>query len=319
VTAILSSFDDRRIDAVKPKSTSHRDNRAAFDAGYSMLQLIAENSLDLLSVQSARGEFVYTSPNVTQLLGWTPAELRGVSIFALVHPDDVDRVAAAQSNHAERKEVRVRYRIKCSNGELRWVESRSRKTFDRAYVVAMTRDVEEEVAELRHLEQLATHDPLTNLPNRRGIEAALQSELERSCRQGISLTLAFFDIDRFKRINDTHGHERGDRVLLDVSRCVTQAKRSYDVLGRWGGDEFMLLMSDTRCDEAVDIVQRIRHASSCELPGITISFGISCNTDANSPEELIAQADAALYRGKRIGGNRIVTWRAGSPAEESSD
>lgn len=297
---------------------AQRDSRFAFDRDQSMLQLIAENSLDLLTVQSARGEFVYCSPNVTQLFGWAPGELRGVSIFAFLHPDDVDRASNAQANHAQRQEVRVRYRFKCRSGEYRWVESRSRKSADRAYVVAMTRDVEQEMAEIRSLELLATHDSLTDLPNRRGTEAALQNELERARRQGKPLALAFFDIDRFTHINDTHGHEQGDRVLVAVSRCVGQAKRSYDVLGRWGGDEFLMLLPDTECDAAVEIVQRVRHAAECELPGITLSFGISCTADADSTEELVGQADAALYRGKRIGGNRVVVWKT-SPTSDAND
>lgn len=296
---------------------AQRDIRFSFDRDQSMLQLIAENSLDLLTVQNARGEFVYCSPNVTQLLGWSPVELRGISIFAFLHPDDVDRASNVQVNHAQRQEVRVRYRFKCRSGEYRWVESRSRKSADRVYVVAMTRDVEQEMAELRSLELLATHDSLTNLPNRRGTETALQNELERARRQGKPLALAFFDIDRFKQINDTHGHEQGDRVLMEVSRCVGQAKRSYDVLGRWGGDEFLLLLPDTECDAAEEIVQRIRHAAACELPGITLSFGISCTADADSMEALVAQADTALYRGKRIGGNRVVMWKTNPTVEDN--
>jgi len=303
---MLMSHVDPFTDATTPSSTGHRDNRYSFDAGHTMLQLIAENALDLLSVQSARGEFVYTSPNVRELFGWTPSELRGVSIFALVHPDDADPLATTLASHAKRKEVRVRYRLKCRDGQFRWVESRSRKSLDGVYVVAMTRDIEAEVAQLHRLEQLATHDALTNLPNRRGLEAALISELDRCSRHDTSLSIVFFDIDSFKQLNDSHGHDYGDRILVQVGECVDKAKRSFDVLGRWGGDEFLLLLPDTRCDVAMHVAQRIKAAAALEIPSITLSFGVSCTQEDDSIQALLARADEALYRGKRLGGDRVI-------------
>lgn len=279
------------------------------DSG-SMLQLIADCAVDLLSVQDNYGDYLYLSPNSAQLFGWTPKDLYGRSAYLFVHADDARHVAEGWSGDQERRETRLRYRFQCRSGEYRWVESQSRMSEDWRYIVTTTRDIHQDVERLEKLERRASYDVLTNMLNRRALEEILNSELERSQRSSAVLSIAFFDVDHFKSINDTYGHDAGDRLLRDLSDCVDRNKRTHDVFGRWGGDEFLLLLPQTNALEAAIVVQRIRDAIARELPGITLSFGISSSADAGSTSDLLSHADAGVYRSKKLGGDHAIPWRA---------
>jgi diguanylate cyclase (GGDEF)-like protein/PAS domain S-box-containing protein len=249
---------------------------------------------------------------VAHLFGWTPGDLHGRAIHTLHHADDTGHVATERARlvAGEAPSARYRYRLQCPSGSYRWVESRSRLSDNAAYVITTTRDIHEHILRLQELELLASRDMLTNLLNRRAITMALHDELSRSMRNAGTLSMALFDVDAFKQINDTLGHLAGDALLQALGNCIERNKRRYDVLGRWGGDELLLLMPDTMIHQAVEVVMRIRDAVAVALPEITLSFGLSDSNAASSANTLLSQADKALYQGKRSGGNQIVTWTA---------
>lgn len=158
------------------------------------------------------------------------------------------------------------------------------------------------------LEQLAARDPLTNAFNRRAFIEAANRELERSRRYGTHLAVLQMDLDYFKRINDTYGHQAGDRVLVDFSRRVAGLLRSSDIFGRFGGEEFVILLAQTTPEEAYVVAERIRSltAEATGEPRYTVSIGgVSRCGGSPALEELIAEADAALYRAKHGGRNRV--------------
>lgn len=169
---------------------------------------------------------------------------------------------------------------------------------------------------LEQLHIMATYDSLTGLLNRRAVYERAQSELERTYREGESMSLAMLDIDHFKNVNDKHGHLTGDQALRLVAGTIAQNKRSYDCAGRWGGEEFLLVLPDTTLQEAGDIADRLRRqveALSFPLANgqylhLHISLGISSiDVNKNKPTlgELIQQADDALYDAKNKGRNRV--------------
>jgi diguanylate cyclase (GGDEF)-like protein len=167
-------------------------------------------------------------------------------------------------------------------------------------------------AERMHTEMayLASHDSLTNALTRRHINEVCSIELERSQRQGHDMALLIMDLDHFKAINDTHGHQRGDRVLVDFVRKVNVLLRRPDQLGRFGGEEFVVLLPETSLTEALGVAERIRAA--CAVPGVypscTVSIGVATNSQGNDTvDTLIARADAAMYRAKTKGRNRVET------------
>ena len=158
------------------------------------------------------------------------------------------------------------------------------------------------------LEYLATHDSLTNALTRRHLTDACQRELERCNRQGLSMAVLLLDLDHFKQVNDTHGHQTGDRVLIQFVARVRASLRSIDLLGRFGGEEFVVLLPNTRLPEAQLVAERIRQA--CDqaepAPTVTVSIGLSTNQgDGDTLDALLGRADAALYRAKAQGRNRV--------------
>lgn len=160
------------------------------------------------------------------------------------------------------------------------------------------------------LEQLVTRDTLTSAANRRAMEQELPIALEMSRRTNVPVSLVVLDIDHFKRINDGHGHEAGDRVLIEFAHVIGAAKRRGDRLFRYGGEEFVLLLPgvDTAALGALCESLRARIASMLEVGGrpVTASIGAAELGARESASEWLARADSAMYRAKRDGRNRVV-------------
>ena len=161
--------------------------------------------------------------------------------------------------------------------------------------------------------ELATRDELTGLPNRRAMQDLMGLEHRRSVRSGRPMLLAQLDIDHFKRINDAHGHATGDRALQAFASVVRASVRDTDVLARWGGEEFVLLLSETRLDDARDLLERLRHAvAMMEIPHtdgalrMTVSIGVAVHLPGDTVDLTLERADQALYTAKSLGRNRIA-------------
>jgi diguanylate cyclase (GGDEF)-like protein/putative nucleotidyltransferase with HDIG domain len=182
---------------------------------------------------------------------------------------------------------------------------------------------EEELQEAnRRLKELATTDELTGLWNRRRFAEILALELERAKRRHAPLALAMFDIDQFKSINDTYGHAMGDRVLKEAAKTIQGGARGTDVVARYGGDEFMIVMPDATAEEAVSAAERVRKqmagrqvSDGTQTIRVSLSAGISA-FDPAAPvlaDALVHEADGALYAAKHSG--RDCTRTAGQVAE----
>ncbi|MEO7850984.1 MAG: GGDEF domain-containing protein, partial [Rubrivivax sp.] len=161
----------------------------------------------------------------------------------------------------------------------------------------------------RRLRTLAHIDMLTQVPNRRGFEQLAQRALQADAPG--SATLLLIDIDHFKQINDKLGHAAGDRALQLVSRCTVDLLRANDVVGRHGGDEFVLLLRHSSTDEAMAVAERlVRHlqlqSHAHALPRLSLSFGIVQMRASESIDEVLPRADLALYEAKRLGRSRAV-------------
>ena len=162
------------------------------------------------------------------------------------------------------------------------------------------------------LERASETDALTGLFNRRRLDQAFEYEIGRASRYGQPLSLILADIDRFKSVNDTHGHQVGDLVLQEVAEILRQGMRSVDTVGRWGDEEFLIVCPDTDLDGAAALADKLRGTIAGNLralaPGqTTSSFGVAQYRDGDSMEDLVARADAALYRAKAGGRNRVET------------
>ncbi|MGO9262446.1 MAG: GGDEF domain-containing protein [Bryobacteraceae bacterium] len=184
-------------------------------------------------------------------------------------------------------------------------------------------DLQEELLATREaLRVQATHDGLTGLLNRTAVMAALQAELDRAHRAHQPISVMLADLDFFKRINDTHGHLVGDSVLAEAARRMKAAFRRYDSLGRYGGEEFLFVLPGCAAEGAAAQAERIREAlaatpfsnATAPLP-VTCSIGVASRDHPGTEhtDQLVREADLALYQAKRLGRNRVETWEALTP------
>jgi len=162
----------------------------------------------------------------------------------------------------------------------------------------------------RLLENLAMTEPLTGLANRRAVETALEAAVSRAKRYSSELSVIFLDVDDFKQINDRFGHKVGDDVLRAIARVVLSSLRAEDVAGRYGGEEFLVVLPETDEAGSVEVAERIRtavRALDLPLPPVTISLGVATlGAQSSSVAALVAKADEALYVSKHGGRDRVT-------------
>lgn len=169
----------------------------------------------------------------------------------------------------------------------------------------------------RRLLQAALKDPLTGLYNRRHFTERLAAEYAGAKRHGRPLSLAMFDLDNFKKINDQYGHPAGDDVLRSVADTINRCARKEDTAFRYGGEEMSMLLRETDLQGAMDAAERIRRAverspvktKSGAAVAVTVSIGVASSDDVPRDEVLVQHADAALYEAKKTGKNRVAAWR----------
>jgi diguanylate cyclase (GGDEF)-like protein len=174
------------------------------------------------------------------------------------------------------------------------------------------------LSQWRHREQLIQHlsqiDPLTNTLNRRSIKACLE-KLEHKPTKSYALVL--IDLDHFKQINDQYGHNKGDETLIQVSEALSQIIRDNDVVGRFGGEEFILILHQSSLAQAENIAERCRQAIQAlhllsnvgDIIKVTASFGVAFSSTETNPQKLLSQADKALYEAKACGRNQVKCYR----------
>jgi diguanylate cyclase (GGDEF)-like protein len=187
------------------------------------------------------------------------------------------------------------------------------KPFHIDELVARIRAAERVIDRLEQLHVQANVDQLTGVLNRGAIRDVLRRALDQAVRERTAVSVVFCDVDRFKSVNDSYGHPVGDAVLCEVAKRVGASVRPYDVLGRYGGEEFLIVLPGCSLLEAFGVAERVRASLGSEaiqtsagpLP-ITASFGIATSSgDTRDLDELISEADQALYRAKEAGRNRI--------------
>jgi diguanylate cyclase (GGDEF)-like protein len=207
-------------------------------------------------------------------------------------------------------------------------EGRHAYTMDHLRVLTMIADQAAVAIENSRLYQLATVDGLTGLFVRRYFDQRLVEEWDRASRYGNAFTLGLFDLDNFKKLNDTHGHQTGDQVLRSAARAVRSNMRSFDLAARYGGEEFAFILPRTTLDEAATVAERIRRdvsgtALQTELGPVRITASIGLASfpaeGVTSAAELLSRADQALYEAKDSGKNRVVRWGAPKAAPAPSE
>ena len=266
---------------------------------------------------------VFFSPQLKRMLGYGPHEMAPAldTWSSNLHPDDAQWVRRSIDEHIAglRERYECEYRLKNRNGHYLWVHDRGRVCEHDAQgrptrVVGMVHNITDRKSTELALQELASHDPLTGLLNRRECERLLAQQLALCDRLGVPLGLCFFDLDYFKTVNDRFGHFAGDQVLRQVAQLIGQQVRATDHLFRWGGEEFLLVCPNTPLQDMAVLANKLRCSIEqlqwpdiAGLDSITCSFGLACFPEhAADAEGTFIAADAALYRAKANGRNQVV-------------
>ncbi|MGD0592501.1 MAG: PAS domain S-box protein [Acidimicrobiales bacterium] len=263
---------------------------------------------------------VEANHSLTEGLGYPAAELQGISIDRLVHAAEADeqraRWAALFAGEIDRFRVHLRYR----RGDGTEVVARlSASALHDETGAALTgicevEDVTEQVRADEELERRALTDPLTRLPNRALLHDRLSQALARLSREEAVVAVLFLDVDRFKLVNDTLGHEAGDELLVAIAERLSETVRATDTVARFGGDEFVVVAEDvTDASMVLALGQRLIEAVAAPLevaghvmnPSLSIGVALTCESTAN-PTMLMREADLAMYRAKDAGGGRCL-------------
>lgn len=278
-------------------------------------RLLADHSTDIVLNLSLEGVIRYASPSIAQIGGYTPEAVVGRQAVELVldeHREEVIRAHRAALADPDRTVI-VEYRAATAAGEPRWFETHTRGVRDEAGAVAgavsAIRDISHRKAIEGELSRAAATDPLTGLANRRAFDAALDRLL---AREGMTGCVAVVDLDHFKRVNDRHGHEAGDRVLVAFAELARGSVRDGDLIARLGGEEFGVLLPGADIAHAHVVCERIRRViagmrlrvGEAEI-GVTASVGLAVLTSGAPRADVLRAADAALYRAKADGRDRL--------------
>lgn len=264
---------------------------------------------------------VYFSPEWKKQLGYSDAELPNQidEWKRRLHPDDRESVLqqVARSARKPAADFEIEYRLAHKDGGYRWINARWIALADAGgtspWFAVTHLDVTSLKEEAEHLDYVASHDVLTGLPNRSLLHEFANHVMSTAHRGRGKVAVLFFDLDRFKEVNDTYGHEAGDRVLQETAQRIARSLRAEDLVGRLGGDEFVAVLGEIKGHQ--DVAQAATHClESLGRPfalgkrqlHISPSIGISIfPDDGNSIETLIHNADIAMYEAKRSGGDKF--------------
>ncbi len=277
---------------------------------------LIQNSSDVVAIVGADGVIRYVSPVVERVLGYKPESSLGRSAFQppMIHPDDADRVrdVLVGITGSSGAEATVDFRLRHADGRWVQVEATAKNLLadpSIGGIVVNYRDITRRRTLEERLRHQAFHDPLTELPNRALFMNRLGHALARAERSNKAAAVLFLDLDNFKLVNDSLGHEVGDMLLVSVAERLQACLRAEDTAARFGGDEFTVLLEDvTDANDAVQVANNITRAllapvvlESREV-FVTTSIGIVLGTSGHErPTDLLRNADVALYRAKANG------------------
>lgn len=288
----------------------------ALEASEGRFKALTESAMDIVTVIDGNGIIRYQSPSVRHLLGHDPAAMIGKCQFDLVHHADAEMLREAFRELIARGQMDrpVEFRVRSKDGTWRTLEAIGKNCLNIPEVrgiIVNTRDVTDRKAIQERIHYLAYHDALTGLPNRSMMQDRVSQAIGRAERSSKRFAVMFIDIDNFKNINDTLGHDVGDELLRQVAARLSSSVRAHDTIARQGGDEFIVLLDQLEGHHgATRVAQKILDAlrAAFQVGGtdqhVSGSIGIALfPDDGRDAPTLLKNADTAMFHGKGLGKN----------------
>jgi len=296
-----------------------------------------------IGITDLQGYYSIVNPAWCQCLGYTAEEAKKLTVLDVTPQEDRESSDLNYTRLIKREipAMRIARRYLCKDGSIIWADLHATAiTDDEDKVIGLLgvfvnidprvraetnlqtlnaqltqANIELQIA-LDKLKKMARHDSLTKLYNRHVLEETMEREIKRSIRKQRGLGVAIADIDNFKQINDSYGHDYGDKVLVELSKLLCRKVRATDIVGRWGGEEFLFVFPETSCQGAMIVVERIRKATEnmkLNFKGkpvkLTLSLGMSFQEKNIERASIVNEADQAWYRAKRDGKNRAYCYQ----------
>jgi diguanylate cyclase (GGDEF)-like protein/PAS domain S-box-containing protein len=299
--------------------TEHRRLERQLVQRQRLLDTVLDNIGSYVYMKACDGRYLYVNRNAAEFFGLPPEQVIGKTDRELISPENAasfevldesalrgsDRVAGVEEVVDADGRTRHHWSVKVpliQNGQV-------------ISTIGISSDITEVVELRQKYEELAHTDSLTSLSNRRHVLEQLNRELRRMQRHGHPLALIMFDIDRFKAVNDGFGHAAGDRVLIEVAEICRSTLRDIDIPGRFGGDEFLIILPETGSEQADAVARRLQrrihdsglHTEDGRSIRFTTSMGVVVAENGESLDRLLGRADEALYQAKQHGRDRIWT------------
>ncbi len=299
---------------------------------------IFSSTIVAIGITDLEGKYIMVNPAWRNYLGYSEEEAHGLCVSDVTPVEDRPDSELNFSRLVTLKtpSIRTKRRYLCKDGSTLWADLHVTALFNDNHEICCVMGLfvnidpqkkaednlerlnsqlsytnSELQAAMKGLRKLARRDPLTKLYNRRVLEEAIRHEILRSSRSKRGLGVAIGDIDDFKHINDTYGHDCGDLVLIELAKVLRNEIRAADIVGRWGGEEFLFVFPETSCNGAMIVIERIRKAvaailvnCSGEAISITMSLGLSYQNEDPKRDSIITEADKALYQAKKDGKNK---------------
>jgi diguanylate cyclase (GGDEF)-like protein/PAS domain S-box-containing protein len=281
------------------------------------LQFLAqamEQMDEMVRITDKDGFIIYANDALTKHTGYRKTELIGSkNIIFKSGQQEKSFVKKLYENIMNKKVFNGVFINKTKHGKIYYEEQTITPILDDydeiKYFVSTSQDITQRIALEAQLKKLATIDALTNIYNRYKINEEIEEEFVRVNRYDEPFSLVMFDIDFFKKVNDTYGHDAGDEVLRTLSRIIKENIRETDKFGRWGGEEFMLLAPYCEKEEACRLAEKLRSSVEAykfeDMGTITVSIGVSTYQEKDTKETILKRVDTALYEAKESGRNRV--------------
>ena len=264
----------------------------------------------MISKTDTNGITTDISKKFTTITGYEPSEVIGKKHTILRHPDTPKKVynnlwRTITSGKVWENDIKDLDKL----GKPFWLHLVISPEFNQQNEIEGYTAIAQDITDKKTIEEMSITDYLTKLYNRREVESVIETEITRAERYNTNFSIIFIDIDKFKNINDTFGHNVGDDILVELSKILKLHSRKTDTVGRWGGEEFIIVCSETDIDGAFNFANNLRETIQnhkfTSVKKVTISSGVSQYEKIDTISSIVAKADDALYRAKENGRNKV--------------